>query len=98
MTGKNLVFEWNAKMLHIDDVILHEWGQACPGMPKEAFKTLIFQKLMKVYLLKLQIDYVILDGQACPGMPKEAFETYISKTIQRQKSISTPGVNHVMLI
>ena len=31
------------------------------------------------YLLKLQIDYVILDGdgQACPGMPKEAFETYI---------------------
>ena len=20
-------------MLQIDDVILHEWGQACPGMP-----------------------------------------------------------------
>ena len=31
------------------------------------------------YLLKLQIDHVILDGhgQACPGMSKEAFETYI---------------------
>ena len=46
-------------------------GQACPGMHKEAFKTLLSQKLMgyKVgfehatsYLLKLQIDHVILDG------------------------------------
>ena len=29
------------------------------------------------YLLKQQIDHVILDvhGQACPDMPKEAFET-----------------------
>ena len=31
------------------------------------------------YLLKLQIDHVVLDGhgQAYQGMPKEAFETYI---------------------
>ena len=31
------------------------------------------------YLLKLQIDHVILDGhcQACLVMPKETFETYI---------------------
>ena len=34
--------------LQIDDVILHEWGQACPGMLKEAIKTLRSQKLMKV--------------------------------------------------
>ena len=34
--------------LQIDDVILHERGQACPGMSKEAFKTLISQKLMEV--------------------------------------------------
>ena len=29
------------------------------------------------FLLKLQIDHVILDqhGQACSGMPKKAFET-----------------------
>ena len=42
------------------------------------------------YLLKLQIDHVILDwhgqalildwpGQACTGMPKEAFETNLSQ-------------------
>ena len=32
-----------------------------------------------LYLLKLQIDHVFLDGhgQACPGMPKEAFETHL---------------------
>ena len=30
--------------LQINDVILYEWGQACPGMPKEAIKTLRFQK------------------------------------------------------
>ena len=36
-----------------------------------------------LYLLRLQIDHVILDGhgQACPGMPKEVFETYTSKTV-----------------
>ena len=61
-------------------------------MPKEAFKTLILQKLWRYkvdfvhatsYLLKLQIDYVILDwhDQTCPGMPKEAFETYISQKL-----------------
>ena len=43
-----------------------------PGMPKEDFKTLISQKLIEVkgwfcarnfiYLLKLQIDHVIVDG------------------------------------
>ena len=55
-------------------------------MPKEASKTLISQNLKyKVdfvhelsYLLKLQIDHVILDGHG-PGMPKKAFETCISK-------------------
>ena len=34
--------------LQINDVILHEWGQTCQGMPKEAIKTLISQKLMEV--------------------------------------------------
>ena len=34
--------------LQICDVILHEWGQACPGMPKEAIKTLRSQKLKEV--------------------------------------------------
>ena len=32
-----------------DDVILQEWGQACPSMPKEASRTLRFQKLNEVY-------------------------------------------------
>ena len=27
--------------LPLDDVILHEWGQACSGMPKEVIKTKI---------------------------------------------------------
>ena len=26
--------------LQVDDVILHKWGQPCPGMPKEDIKTL----------------------------------------------------------
>ena len=36
-----------------------------------------------LYLLRLQIDHVVLDGhgQACPDMPKDAFETYTSKTV-----------------
>ena len=53
-------------------------------MPREAFKTLYLKNLWRYkvefvhtisYLLKLQIDYVILDGhgQAYPGMPKEGF-------------------------
>ena len=35
------------------------------------------------YLLKLQIDFVILDGhgQAYPGIPKEDFEIYISEKL-----------------
>ena len=35
------------------------------------------------YLLKLQIDHVILDGhvEAYPGIPKEAFETDISQKL-----------------
>ena len=34
--------------LQIDGVILGGRGQACPGMPKEAIKTLISQKLKEV--------------------------------------------------
>ena len=34
--------------LQIDDVILHKWGQACSGTPKEAFKTLRSQELKEV--------------------------------------------------
>ena len=34
--------------LQIDDVSLDGHGQVCPGMPKEATKTLISQKLMEV--------------------------------------------------
>ena len=33
--------------LQIDDVILHDWGQACPGIPKEAINTLQSQKLLR---------------------------------------------------
>ena len=65
------------------------------------------------YLLKLQIDYVILDGHGeGPGIPKENFETYlrncrgIVKSVNRERYtttkiylfISTPVANHVMLI
>ena len=32
----------------IDDVISGGYGQACPGMPKEAIKTLRSQKLKEV--------------------------------------------------
>ena len=35
--------------LQIDDVVLHEWGQVCPGMPKEAVENLRSQKLKDVY-------------------------------------------------
>ena len=34
--------------LQTDDVILYKWSQACPGMPKEAIKTLRSQKLTEV--------------------------------------------------
>ena len=34
--------------LQTDDVILHEWVQVCPGMPKEAIKTLRSRKVMEV--------------------------------------------------
>ena len=34
--------------LQIDDVILHEWVQVCPGMPKESIKTLRSRKVMEV--------------------------------------------------
>ena len=34
--------------LQIDDVILGGCCQICPGMPREAFKTLISQKLIEV--------------------------------------------------
>ena len=34
--------------LQTDEVILHECGQACSGMPKEAIKTLRSQKLKEV--------------------------------------------------
>ena len=34
--------------LQIDDVDLHEWGQACPAMLKEAVKNLRSQKLKEV--------------------------------------------------
>ena len=42
------------------------------------------------YLLKLQIDHLILDGhgQACPGMSKKAFETDISQNLSGFKSCS----------
>ena len=67
------------------------WGQACPGMPKEAFKTLISEKQWSYkvdfvhaisYLLKLQIDHAILDehAQACPGIPKRLLKLNISKS------------------
>ena len=57
MPGKNLVLELSARVLYagtyllklqIDDVILGGHSQACPGMAKEAIKTLIFQKLKEV--------------------------------------------------
>ena len=37
------------------------------------------------YLLKLQIDDVILggDGQPCPGMPKEAIKTLRSQKLKK---------------
>ena len=35
--------------LQINDVMLGGCGQACPGMPKEAFKTLASQKLIEVW-------------------------------------------------
>ena len=40
------------------------------------------------YLLKLQIDHVVLDGhgQAYLCMPKEAFETYIYQTLLESES------------
>ena len=34
--------------LQTDDVILHEWVQVCPGMLKEAIKTLRSRKVMEV--------------------------------------------------
>ena len=34
--------------LQVYDVILREWGLACPGIPKEAIETLRSQKLEKV--------------------------------------------------
>ena len=43
--------------LQIDDVILHEWGQACPGMPKEAIETLRSQKLKLIFYMRLHIYY-----------------------------------------
>ena len=34
--------------IKIDDVILNEWGQACPDMLKETIKSLISQKLKEL--------------------------------------------------
>ena len=37
------------------------------------------------YLLKIQINHIVLDAQTCPGIPKEAFETYISQNYWSSK-------------
>ena len=36
------------QVLQNDDVILHDWGQACHGIPKEAIKTSRSQKLKQL--------------------------------------------------
>ena len=78
-------------MLQTDAVILHEGGQECPGIPKQAVKNKISKTkgaitlilgMQLSYLLELQIDNVVLDWHGL-GWPKEGVESYISKTVPK---------------
>ena len=71
MSGKNLVLELNTKMLLANQIagflnLNNYWSYEVDFLHAGT------------YLLKLQIDYVILGrhSQACPGMPKEDFKTF----------------------
>ena len=82
LSGKNLVLELNANMLSAN--------QIAEFLKLDIAKTIGCMKLIFLhagtYLLKLQIDDVILNGwgQVSPGMPKKAFETLIS---QKQREV-----------
>ena len=72
MSGKNLLLKFNGKMLFANQIV---------GFSKQYLKKDWRYKIdflhSGTYLLKLQIDDVILGwcGQACPGMPKGAIKT-----------------------